>query len=198
MPSSENVRGLVHEITRLDRETEWIEFKRENADPAEIGEYCSALANGAARVGKSSGYLVWGVDDATHEIVGTSFDPYGTKIGNEELENWLVRGLSPKIDIRFVEASLPEGRVVLLEIPRAQHTPIQFNGQEFIRIGSIKQPLKRHPQVERELWRIFETTPIERLVAADNQSTERVEALLDVAGYFDLLNRPHPEDPRQG
>ena len=45
-------RGLVEELVKLSVETEWVEFKHNRADPEEIGEYISALANSAALVNK--------------------------------------------------------------------------------------------------------------------------------------------------
>ncbi len=56
----------------LPTETEWVELKENNADPQDVGEYISALANAAALVGKAHGYIIWGVNDDTHEVVGTS------------------------------------------------------------------------------------------------------------------------------
>jgi hypothetical protein len=90
--------GLLHELRALPHETEWLEFKESYGDPQEIGEYISALANSAALVGKAAAYLVWGVRDSDHAIVGTSFDPTVAKKGNEALESWLLRLLEPKID----------------------------------------------------------------------------------------------------
>lgn len=40
--------SLVHELCKLPQETEWVEFKENKADPQDIGEYLSALANSAA------------------------------------------------------------------------------------------------------------------------------------------------------
>jgi len=72
-------------LIQLTRETEWVEFKVGDADPVQIGEYLSALANSAALHQKDAAYIVWGVHDVTHEIVGTPFKPRDAKIGNEEL-----------------------------------------------------------------------------------------------------------------
>ena len=55
--------SLVHELCALPRETEWVEFKVNDAEPQAIGELISALANAAALVGKAFAYLVWGVRD---------------------------------------------------------------------------------------------------------------------------------------
>lgn len=38
---------LVSELTTLPKETEWVEFKLNNSNPQEIGEYISALSNSA-------------------------------------------------------------------------------------------------------------------------------------------------------
>lgn len=92
---------LVNGLCKLPGETEWVEFKCNNTDPEAIGEYISALANSAALRGKTKAYMVWGVDNKTHEIVGTNFRPASTKKGNEELENWLLHLMTPQIDFRF-------------------------------------------------------------------------------------------------
>lgn len=62
----EYLAGLVRELCKLPRETEWLEFKGNNADPQEIGEYLSALANSAAYNGKAFAYLVCGASRTKH------------------------------------------------------------------------------------------------------------------------------------
>lgn len=191
---AEYLVSLVRELRRLPQETEWAEFKVNKADPQEVGEDISALANSAALVGKASAYLVWGVTDTDHAIVGTSFAPRAAKVGNEELENWLLRLLTPKIHFRFFEVTVDGLPVVLLEIERAFRHPVQFQGQEFIRVGSYKKRLKDFPEKERALWRIFDSTPFEDGVAAERVGDEEVLRLLDYPAYFDLLKRPLPEN----
>lgn len=61
-----------------------MEFKENNEGPQLIGEYISALSNAAAMAGQVYGYLVWGIRDSDHAVVGTSFKPGQAKIGNEE------------------------------------------------------------------------------------------------------------------
>ncbi len=85
--SEKYLQGLLRELCALPKETEWVEFKENKAQPEEIGEYISALSNSAALCGKTSAHLVWGVDDVNHEVVGTEFVPSMVKQGNEELEN---------------------------------------------------------------------------------------------------------------
>ncbi len=52
--STEYWISIVHELRKLPHETEWVEFKRNNDNPEEIGEYLSALANSAALFNKAS------------------------------------------------------------------------------------------------------------------------------------------------
>lgn len=146
--------SLVNELCALPRETEWAEFKLNDAEPQAIGEYISALANAAALVGKAFAYMLWGVRNEDHSVVGTSFDPSGVRVGNEALENWLLRLLEPKIDFRFFPVAMEDRPVVLLEIHRAARHPVAFAGQEYIRVGSYKKKLKDFPEKERALWRL--------------------------------------------
>lgn len=191
---AEYLVSLVHELRKLAQETEWVEFKVNDATPQDIGENISALANSAALTGKTSAYLVWGIENKSHLIIGTRFIPRTAKVGNEELENWLLHLLSPKINFRFFEVMVDGLSVVLLEIEPAFRHPVQFQGQEFIRIGSYNKRLKDFPEKERELWRIFDRAPFERLVSNERVNDDNVLQLLDYTAYFDLLGRPLPEN----
>lgn len=96
------LRSLLTELRGLPKETGWGEFKQNNAQPEKIGEYISALSNTAALEGKKDAYLVWGIEDDSHKIIGTTFRPNEVKKGNEELESWILRLLSPRIMFRFL------------------------------------------------------------------------------------------------
>lgn len=189
---AEYLASLVRELCALPGETEWVEFKVNDAEPQAIGEYISALANAAALAGKAFAYLVWGVGDDDHAVVGTTFDPAAVKVGNEELENWLLRTMEPKINFRFLRVDLDGMPVVLLEIARAARHPVRFSGQEFIRVGTYKKKLKDFPEKERALWRIFDQTPFEDGIASERVTGDDVLRLLDYPAYFELLERPLP------
>jgi predicted HTH transcriptional regulator len=190
--STEYLLSLIRELVEMSSEAEWVEFKRDNDEPREIGEYISALSNSAALLGKPSAYLVWGIADGSREIVGTAFRPRAAKVGNEELENWLLRLLAPKIDFRFYELDVDGKTVVLLEIDRAFRHPVRFQGHEFIRIGSYKKNLKDFPEKERELWRVLDRAPFEAGTAVGELTSDDVLRLLDYPSYFDLMKRPLP------
>ena len=44
----EEFKNRVKSLLFLPKETEWVEFKLNQSDPQEIGEYISALSNSAA------------------------------------------------------------------------------------------------------------------------------------------------------
>ena len=193
-PTPEYLNGLVAELCKLPSETGWLEFKVNNSNPEDIGEYLSALSNTAALQGKANGYVIWGVKDDTHDAVGTTFQPTKAKKGNEDLKNWLARLLNPRLHFHFYELTYKEKAVVILEVPRAHSKPVQFQGVEFIRVGSCRQKLKDHPEIERTLWRVFETTPFEELIALCHVDAADVLSQLDYPSYFELLEQPLPED----
>ncbi len=190
--TSEYLEGLVRELVKYPDETPWLEFKHNNADPQSIGEYISALANAAALEDKANAYVVWGVENASHDIIGTTFTPNSAKKGNQPLASWLFQQLSPRVHFEFYSVDVDDEAIVLMEINRAAHRPIAFSGTEYIRIGEVKKSLKEAPEQERALWRIFDTTPYEELVAAEQQDSDAVLRLLDYPAYFDLLGLPLP------
>ena len=185
--------GLVRELRNLPHETEWAEFKVNHRDPQTIGEYVSALSNAAAMNEKAHGYILWGVENGTHDVVGTEFSPAVAKKGNEPLETWLLRLLKPRIDFRFREVTIDGKRVVIMEIDRADRQPVAFSGVEFIRIGSTKRKLKDYQEKERALWRVFDRVSFEDGIAAERVSEDDVLSMLDYPSYFDLLELPLPD-----
>ncbi len=189
-----DVVGLVQELRAMPRETEWVEFKVNNSNPSDIGEYISALANSAALLGKPRAFVVWGTEDGTRRIVGTTFEPATAKQGNEDLENWLTRLLQPQVPFRFHTCEVAGLRVVVLEIDSALHQPVRFSGEEYIRTGSYKKKLKDHPEKERALWQRFTRTAFEDGVATQRVSADDVLQLLAFTAYFDLLRAPLPSD----
>jgi predicted HTH transcriptional regulator len=102
--------------------------------------------------------------------------------------------LSPKLFFVFYNLQTVRGDVVILELERATDKPVRFQGTEFIRIGSYKKTLKDYPDVERQLWRIFDKIPFERSVAMESVSDTDVLRYLDYPAYFELLDIPLPED----
>ncbi|MBU2601020.1 MAG: putative DNA binding domain-containing protein [Actinobacteria bacterium] len=145
--------GLVDRLRARPRETEWLEFKANHVEAQLLGEYLSALANAACLAGESRGYLVFGVDNSTHEVVGTSFDPYATKgKGNQDLLPWLAAGLRPNPGFEVLVVEHPDGHVLVLEVCPARDQPVSFYGTPYIRVGSSKTELAKHPEKARAIW----------------------------------------------
>ncbi|VXD18834.1 putative transcriptional regulator [Planktothrix serta PCC 8927] len=194
---NESLFRLLQQLITLPQETEWVEFKKDNTEPENIGEYLSALSNSATLHDKQTAYLIWGIDDQSHNIIGTKFKPKQKKINSEELENWLAIQLQPRIDFKIYEFTNNGKDIVLFEIPRATYIPIAFKGVEYIRVGSYKKKLKDFPEKERQLWSLFDRQPFEKGVALQNVTADEVLAKINYPSYFELTNQNLP-DHKQG
>lgn len=100
----ENLDKLVLELCKLSQETGWIEFKHNNCDPKMVGEDISALANSAVIADRSYAYMIWGIDDNTHEIIGTKV--------NLKKRRKVIRDL--KIGYAIYFPKMPISRCILL------------------------------------------------------------------------------------
>lgn len=186
-----NLAELLTSLLALPKETEWVEFKHNNDNPEDIGEYLSALANSAALHGREGGYLVWGIQDGTHKVVGTTVQPRLRKIGNEELENWLAH-LSPRVDFRFHDCEYNAQHVALLRVQPALASPVSFKGTEWIRVGGVKKKLKEHPGKEKELWLVLARLSFEKGIAAEEVPGDDILDLLNYPKYFELSDQRLP------
>ncbi len=185
---------LLNELVKQPIESEWVEFKLNFHSEQEIGERISALANGAAIHNQEFGYLVFGIEDKTHIIKGTTFKPKQHKKGNEELEHWLAQRLDPRIDFRIHEFAYDATRqIAVFVIPATQNRPIDFFHHAYIRVGSITRKLSEFPDKEAKIWR-KKSKPYEQEIAKDNLNASDVIRLLSTETYFDLMKLPYPSN----
>lgn len=182
---------LLKKLTSLPKENEWIEFKHNFHGEDEIGKRISAIANSACLDNRAFGYLIFGVEDDSHNIVGTTFKPTHSKVGNEELENWLIQRLSPRIDFRIYEFECDGKNVALFEIPAAENQPVCFTNVAYIRIGSITRKLSDFPNKERKIWNNVKYN-FETSIAIEGCNAADVIKLLDTQSYFDMMELPYP------
>lgn len=188
------IDSLINEARSSKTELPWIEFKENFADPQRIGEYISALSNTAALFSQEHAFMIWGVNNETHDLTDTSFDPQMTKVGNQDLCLWISTQLEPQVNFYFHNTYIDGKRVVLLEIGRAFSSPVKFRGVDYIRIDSNNKKLKDYPDTERELWAVFSKKPFEVLIAMENVSGDFVLRELDYSSYFEMLNLDLPNN----
>jgi len=188
------LKTIIADIQASPKESEWVEVKVNNYKPELIGEYISALANGAAYMGQSKAYLAFGIDDSTHALVGTTYKPKEDKIGNQEIENWIATQLSPRIDFYIQEITINEKRIVVFIIDSAGNTPVKFKGTAWIRVGTYKKPLSEHPERERKIWQNTKNSSFENKIALSGINADAVLNVIDYPSVFRLLNIPLPEN----
>jgi hypothetical protein len=75
-------------------------LKHENTDPECIGKRVSALSNAARIEGQDMAYIGWGMEDGTHHVLGTSFEPDAAKVRGQPLGFWLTQSLQPSLASR--------------------------------------------------------------------------------------------------
>jgi predicted HTH transcriptional regulator len=192
--SDKEFKTVIGDIQASPKECEWVEIKENNSNPEEIGEYVSALANGAACTGQSKGYLVFGMTDKHHTLAGTTYQPKMEKVGNEEIENWIATQLSPRIDFMIHEAMVNGKRIVLFIIDSAGNTPVKFKGTAWIRVGSYKKKLADHPERERKIWQNTTNLTFENKIALSGISADEVLTVIDYPSAFRLLQIPLPDN----
>lgn len=156
--NTQELTALLDRLRAEPHESEWLEFKHDRFEPRALGEYVSALANSACLLGRPRAYLVFGIEDGTHAVLGTRFDPGAETLkdkdskGNQLLPLWLSRHLQPNTGYEIHPFEYQGRRVVLFEIHPAYDRPVEFDGTAYIRDGSSKTELRKYPQKARQIW----------------------------------------------
>lgn len=186
------LKDLIDELVKQPRESEWVEFKLNFHSCEEIGERISALSNGACIHNQNFGYLVFGIENDSHIIEGTSFSAKNHKKGNEDLEHWLLTRLNPRIDFEIFDFEYDENRKIsIFIIPAAKNQPVEFLHKSYIRINSITRKLNEFPEKQAKIWK-KETVPFEKEVAKKNLNVTDISKFLSTETYFDLMKIPYP------
>ncbi len=188
------MRSTIDDLRRLPSETHWLEFKQNNANPNMIGKLISALSNSAQLFDQHFAYVIWGIRNTDHEVVGTAFAPDRQIQKGQPLELWLSQRLQPDIAFTFESVNYQGMNVVLLRIPAASNAPVEFDRTAYIRIGSATPRLSDYPDRQRELWGKLQSHAWETGFALQFSGSDTILEKLDYVSYFDFTGQPLPEN----
>jgi predicted HTH transcriptional regulator len=187
---------LINELLEDSSESNCVEFKVNNEDPEMIGKLCSGLSNIARIETKDFAYIIWGIENETLNIVGTTFDPEAKKKGNQVFAMWLSQMLSPRITFSFRKVNHPNGKLILLEIPSSHTTPVEFNKTAYLRIGSATPRLSDYPEHYQKLIDSLRSYNWEKAIAKSFITGDDVLNLIDYPSYFKLTAQNLPNNKK--
>mgnify|MGYP000963697653 FL=1 len=139
-------------FTRLWKhgENEMVEFKKAetNFDVDELGKYFSALSNEANLREREFGWIVFGVWDKKHEIVGTSFK--NSEVALNKLKQDMSQHTTDGLIFREIIPLEVEGkRVLLFKVPATpRNIVMKWKGIAYGRDGESLKPLNQAKQDE--------------------------------------------------
>lgn len=139
-------------FTRLWKhgENEVVEFKKAetNFDVDELGKYFSALSNEANLREREFGWIVFGVWDKKHEIVGTSFK--NSEVALNKLKQDMSQHTTDGLIFREIIPLEVEGkRVLLFKVPATpRNIVMKWKGIAYGRDGESLKPLNQAKQDE--------------------------------------------------
>jgi len=142
--------GILNTFRSLSAETEVFEFKeaKNTYDFKKLGKYFSALSNEANLKNATQAWLIFGVKDRGRTIVGSRFRPLRQDL--DHLKGEIADKTTNRVTfIDIHELILPEGRVLMFQIPAApKGLPIAFEGHYYGRDGEDLSPLNLE-EIER-------------------------------------------------
>lgn len=144
------LKHILDSLRNLAAENEIVEFKEAKTgyDFNKLGKYFSALSNEANLKGKPYAWLVFGVENMKHSIVGSHFRPQRKDL--DSIKSEIANKTTNRITfIEIYELNEPEGRVVMFQIPAApKGFPIAFDGHYYGRDDEELSPLNLE-EIER-------------------------------------------------
>lgn len=150
--SNDELIKLVDQLRSHSKEITWIEFKKNEAtDNQRLGRYISGLANAANIARVPFAYLVFGVENDTWHVVGTTYNYFSRKEKGSDLDFYIHKGLSPSVFFEVFPCDYHGQKLTVFKIPAAANIPVEFEGVDYIRIDSHLTELKKFPQHRRKI-----------------------------------------------
>lgn len=185
MDNDELIR-VVDDLRSYPKEQPWFEFKVGNTDPERILKTLSAIHNYIFHFDLPYGYIVYGIEDTTHAVVGTEIRCETWKIGNEEIVFHLSKKLHRSPVLKIFPIEYHGKHLVMFSIKNNAHEPIQANSQYWYRIGQNTVCLNTdRTDILRDLFnKAHLETSFEDQIAANDLSENDVFDLLDANTYY--------------
>ncbi|RDB07028.1 transcriptional regulator [Runella aurantiaca] len=148
--NQQELESTLQYLQNLPSETEVVEFKeaKANFDFNKLGKYFSALSNEANLKNRPFAWLVFGIENKHHAIVGTQFRTSRKDL--DSLKGEIANKTTSRITfMEIYELPLTEGRVIMFQIPAApKGVPLAFEGHYYGRDGEELSPLNLE-EIER-------------------------------------------------
>lgn len=160
MYSETDLQHILSNLLALPAETELVEFKKaENSfSDTELGEYFSALSNEANLKGIDHAWIVFGVDNNTHVVLGTHYK--SSRPSLDEMKKKIADQTTNRITFdEIYEVTYTGKRVIMFQVPAApQGIPVAYQGHYYGRDNESLVALNLHEielirgQVSKEDW----------------------------------------------
>lgn len=146
MYNEKELNKILDRLISMTHETEVVEFKRaENTfSDTDLGKYFSALSNEANLKGLEKAWLVFGVDNDTHNLTDTHYKT--SRASLDDVKKKIADQTTSRLTFDEIYDFEREGkRVVMFEIPAAPRgIPIAYQGHYYGRDGSSIVALNIH------------------------------------------------------
>lgn len=192
-----DIKNLVYRLIDSDAEGPCLEFKGSKSDHEMIAKDISALSNSTMVHDEAIAFMVWGIDDADHKIVGTTFDPNRHKVGNEDLINWLHHSITDNVEYNFHEEWFDDRRVVVLTIGRPLRSPVRYKNVAYIRDESHTKPLDKLPLLEKRFWENMNSFDYELSLIKTDLAPADIFSMIDMDAVIERLGLQAPTDERR-
>ena len=137
---------LLEDFIHLPGENEVVEFKKaqNGFDTQKLGEYFSALSNEANLGQEEFAWLLFGIHDKTHAVLGSSYKP--TRPSLDALKREIAEGTNCGITFTEIHEIMYQGkRVIMFQIPAApKGIPTSYKGHYYGRDGESLVALSLH------------------------------------------------------
>lgn len=195
MYTNEELAGILESLINLPAETEIVEFKKaeNNFSDNDLGEYFSALSNEANLKNAPQAWLVFGVDNNSHLILGTNYKTSRPSL--DEMKKKIADQTTNRITFdEIYEVEYQGKRVIMFQIPAApQGLPISYKGHYYGRDGESLVALNLH-EIELIRDQAKNIQSFEMQAAKEGLLPEEVLQLLDYKKVYERIGRRIPKD----
>lgn len=179
---------IIDDCLKQPDETDWIEFKENNADYNTLGKRLCWLSNTACLSGKDFWFLIYWIEDWTLALKWTKFIPEKKKEWWQPFLFKLSKDILPdNIEITVETVDYKWFNLVIFIIPSANDRPTTFKKISYIRVWTANPPLSEYTEKERKIWNNIYNKNFEKQVALSWLLEDDIFEYLNTEKFLELL-----------
>lgn len=143
--------NILKKILQTNKNDDTLFFADNDFDIELLGQYICAISNMASINNREYGYILFGINSNTKEIIGTNIN-FDIQIDYTNLTTYISKMLTEDINFDISTIKINNNKIVIIEVDAAKNTPTKYDDMEYIIQNNYLDILSNFTNLENKFY----------------------------------------------